>query len=143
MDYNNFNSNKNGGSDKEGCKDIPCGFQDLDPSAFTLLGALVSEIMASNLPLNVQNSVGNWLSLVGQTMMTFAAQQSYFESGPGLCHNKKNKNISNDFCENDKDDSNGSGDSKNIEALCNCVNSLLVEVDCLKKEVRELKKSRR
>lgn len=96
---NNMNfGNTEGFSDTEGCEDIPGGFQSLNPMLVVAVGELIGNIMAGNMPFNVQNIVGNWLMLVGQAIITFNAQQQYFQTGPGRYFNPKNFNIVNPFC---------------------------------------------
>lgn len=74
------------------------GFQDLNPELFVLIGELLGNAIAGNLPFNVQNSLGNWFQLVGQAMLTFNAQQQYFQGGTGRYYNPKYKNVANPFC---------------------------------------------
>lgn len=52
-DYQN-KSNKNGVE----CNDIPGGFQELNPEIFTIIAALIGEILAGNMPFNVQYAIG-------------------------------------------------------------------------------------
>lgn len=162
MDFDDkFNSNNSNGEHSEGCKDIPNGFQEMDPKIFTLIGGVLGDALAGSLPLNIQNAMGNWLCLVGQAMLAFAAQQAYFESGPGRCYHDKNKNITNPFCPNDTSNisnlspnsakgsnatnngsSNGNNKSEDVETLSKSVNDLLREVNELKKEIRDIKKNK-
>ena len=58
--------------------------------------------MAANLPFNVQNSVANWLMLVGQAMLVYNAQQQYFQTGPGRYYDIRNKNVTNPFVHNNQ-----------------------------------------
>ena len=117
---NNNNSTNN--SCNMGCSDIPNGFQSLNPELFVIIGEILGNIIAGNIPYNVQNAVGNWLELVGQAILTFNAQQQYFQGGPGRYFNPKNYNVSNSFCSTpptntaqnncSNDDSNNSSKSK-------------------------------
>lgn len=86
------------GTGDPGCNDIPGGFQEVDPMLVAVIGELLGNIIAGNLPFNVQNVVGNWLTLVGQSILTFNAQQQYFQGGPGRYYNIKNLNVTNPFC---------------------------------------------
>lgn len=83
-----------------GCHDIPGGFQSLNPQLFAVVGEILGDIIAGNLPFNVQNAVGNWLQLVGQVILTYNAQQQYFQGGPGRYFNYRYYNVSNPFCGN-------------------------------------------
>lgn len=80
------------------CRDIPNGFQDVDPQLFILIGEILGNILSGRLPFNVQNALGNWLQLVGQVIETYNAQQQYFQGGPGIYFNPKSYNVSNPFC---------------------------------------------
>lgn len=87
--FNNNSSNNNSsnqsntsGSQTFGFEET-VGFQDLNPNIFCMIGELAGQVMASNLPFNVQNALGNWLLLVGQVMVTFNSQQQYFIGGAG------------------------------------------------------------
>ena len=55
----------------------------IPPEVFTVIGEVLGTLEASNMPLNVQNSVGNWLELIGQAILTYNAQQQLLEQGPG------------------------------------------------------------
>lgn len=92
--YSNSSDNEN----NLGCNDIPNGFQTLHPELFALIGELLGNIIAGSLPFNVQNAIGNWLQLVGQAILTFNAQQQYFQAGPGRYYDLKNYNVVNPFC---------------------------------------------
>ena len=70
-------------SQREACSDIPGGFQDIPPQLLLVIGELLGNIIAGNLPFNIQNVVGNWLQLVGQAIEVFNAQQQYYQGGPG------------------------------------------------------------
>jgi hypothetical protein len=81
-----------------GCCDIPNGFQSLNPQLFVVIGEILGNILAGSIPSNVQNSLGNWFELVGQAILTYNAQQQYFEQGPGRYFNPRNYNVGNSFC---------------------------------------------
>lgn len=55
-------------------------------------------IVAGSIPFNVKNALGNWLELVGQAILTYNAQQQYFQGGPGGYFNPIYYNVSNPFC---------------------------------------------
>lgn len=128
--------------------DIPGGFQDVPPVLFVVIGQILGNILAGNLPLNVQNSLGNWLGLVGQTIVTFAGQQQYFQGGPGRYYNPIYRNASNPFCENSGIDERGINDSgvKNLNSTIGSnfnagdkILNLEKDIESLKKELEELK----
>ncbi|MGG7176848.1 hypothetical protein ACQPU1_04585 [Clostridium paraputrificum] len=148
MNFCGYKENNQGNqfNDGEGCRDMPGGFQDLNPQLFILIGELMGNIMAGSLPFNVQNAVGNWLQLVGQAIETFNAQQQYQQNGPGRYYNPKNKNVTNPFCPNDGTNNTstnqGSSGNEEIEELKSCICNLLNEVQKLRKEVEDIKKDK-
>ena len=145
--YSNLNNNSNNSKDNtqnnnnnnNGCCDIPNGFQSLNPELFVIIGTLLGEIIAGNLPSNVQNSIGNWFSLIGQVIMTYNAQQQYFEGGPGDCFNPKNFNTSNSSCSNNttsnSSNNNQSSNKDKIEELENKINNLIKEIKEIKNNI--------
>ena len=94
----NSSNNNNSNSNYYGCNDIPNGFQTLHPELFIIIGEILGNIVAGSVPFNVQNSIGNWLQLVGQAILTYNAQQQYFQAGPGRYYEARNYNIVNPFC---------------------------------------------
>lgn len=132
---------------EQGC-DIPGGFQDMDPQLFILIAELIGNIMAGELPFNIQNAIGNWLQLVGQAIETYNAQQQYFQSGPGRYYNRQNKNVSNPFCSTNNDESSSDGESqqqegngeKEIAELKNQVLRLCDEINILKEKINNIEK---
>lgn len=118
---NNFNSNSSSNntnsSSNIGCNDIPNGFQSLNPELFIIIGEILGNIIAGSTPFNVQNALGNWLQLVGQAILTYNAQQQYFQIGPGRYFSPENYNINNPFCTttstNTSQNSTSSNDNKN------------------------------
>jgi hypothetical protein len=55
-------------------------FFSLPPNQYALLSALIAVLLAENLDLNQQNSLGNFIVNVGSTMLTIAAQGQLIES---------------------------------------------------------------
>mgnify|MGYP005793426629 FL=1 len=53
---------------------------NIDPQSFSLLAIAVGAAVVGDLNANEQNSVGNWLELVGQYILTHAAHQQLIES---------------------------------------------------------------
>ncbi|NFS68305.1 hypothetical protein FDF16_09515 [Clostridium botulinum] len=111
------NDNATNKSCNMGCYDIPNGFQSLNPQLFVAIGGILGDILAGSIPSNVQASIGNWLVLVGQAILTFNSQQIYFQQGPGRYFNPCNYNVDNPFCEttskNTTQNNSSSKDSKN------------------------------
>lgn len=95
--------------------DIPCGFQDINPTVFIILGEVVGDLLSGQLPFNVANAVANWLNLIGQIVETYATQQVYSESGPGRYYSPLYKNVANPFCSCTEVSSSASGSNGNSE----------------------------
>ncbi len=144
---------------ESGC-DVPGGFQDLDPQLFILIGELLGNVMAGNMPFNIQNAIGNWLQLVGQAIETYNAQQQYFQNGPGRYYNIKYRNTGNPFTTDgytaDESDTSKTNNVSSTSGRCSCdldrsttgrcscnldstINTLIQEIEDLKKEVENLK----
>ena len=120
-----------------------------------MIGELLGNVMAGNLPFNIQNVVGNWLQLVGQAIEVYNAQQQYYQGGPGRYYNYIYRNAANPFCPDgsDEDQANISSNKKktskskaktssdeSIKELKSSIKELSNEVRELKKEIEELKK---
>lgn len=52
----------------------------IDPNLFTLIAVAVGYACVGNFDVNEQNSIGNWIIMVGQYVLTHAAQQQLNES---------------------------------------------------------------
>ncbi|MDO4535090.1 MAG: hypothetical protein Q4B63_04675 [Clostridium perfringens] len=115
-----------------GCDDIPGGFQDLNPEFFTMIGSLLGQIAANNMPFNVQYAIGNWLQLLSQVILAYNAQQQYLQNGPGRYYDIRNKNINNSECESSKDSSKGCDCKKELYELKKHIKVLYEEIDRLK-----------
>ncbi|ALB46910.2 MAG: hypothetical protein LKH93_09195 [Clostridium beijerinckii] len=132
------------------CRDIPNGFQDVDPQLFILIGEILGNILSGRLPFNVQNALGNWLQLVGQVIETYNAQQQYFQGGPGIYFNPKSYNVSNPFCsssQNTNSSKNKPNKSTNDikkknseEDMDSKINHLELSLNDLREEIKEIKK---
>ena len=48
---------------------------NINPELFSTIGAIIGFILESDFDANELNSIGNWIILVGQFMLTTAAQQ--------------------------------------------------------------------
>ena len=111
--------------------------------------------IANQIPFNIQNAVGNIFELLGQVIITFNAQQQYFQGGPGRYYNPIYRNSSNPFCETTTDEggkntsgnasskstSNKNVKSKSQESSNSNKSSKSIEnrIDKLEKEIGELK----
>lgn len=127
------------------CSDIPGGFQKLYPELFVLIGEVLGNVISKKLPSNVQNSFGNWLQLVGQVILTYNAQQQYFQGGPGRYFSPKYYNATNPFCSDtqstvdgeEKENSINKGSKKNKSKE---MKNIQAQIDELNKELNKLKK---
>lgn len=154
------NSNANASeSSRNAFSDIPGGFQDADPQLLNLISTIIANMTAQNLPFNVQNVIGNWLQLLGQAILTFNAQQQYYQGGPGRVYNPIYRNAANPFCPDGSDesqanistsrkktyknkkktDSNITSD-ESIKELKNSIKELNNEIIELRGDIEELKK---
>lgn len=52
----------------------------LPPKTFTLVSVLLGFVLIDDLPADKQNSLGNFIILVGQVIATNATQQSYVDN---------------------------------------------------------------
>ena len=141
-DQHNGTSNNNSNTNNNyGCYDIPNGFQDLSPELFIIIGEILGNIIAGSIPFNVQNTLGNWLQLVGQAIETYNAQQQYFQSGPGRYYDPKNFNVANPFCNSNstKTTTSNNSNSKNNDANIARIEELEKQVQELTNEINEIK----
>lgn len=138
------------------CNDVFNGFQKLYPELFIVMGEIIGNIISRKLPANVQNSFGNWLQLIGQAILTYNAQQQYFQGGPGRYFSPIYYNVSNPFCsgnlsygENFKNTDcfeHNEGKSckrkkvsrSDIAKLDNNINQLVKEINSLKQEIDKI-----
>lgn len=155
-EYRDDNSSDNeeappGVADEEcrcGDSDIPGGFQDLNPMLFIIIAQIIGDITASRIPFNVQNALGNWLQLIGQAILTYNAQQQYFQGGPGRYYNPIYRNSANPFCQNTVDESGAniagtssrsSGKSSTTTSNSSDNKELQKRVESLENEIEKLK----
>lgn len=73
---------------------------NIDPQLFSWIACAVGSLCADGYSANEQNSFGNWLILVGQFILTTAAQKQLinsrnrvFDSGESWSQNGSNNNI--------------------------------------------------
>lgn len=57
-------------------------FDKISPNQFTLIASILGVLLNHDLDVNEQNSLGNFLVSVGQTMLTAAAQALNQEAHP-------------------------------------------------------------
>lgn len=155
-EYINWNcgGDSQGSGNTNNCRffdsDIYGGFQDINPEIFLLMGNLIGTVMSENMPFNVQNAVGNWITLIGQTILTYNAQQQYFQNGPGRYYEARWRNVGNPFCPNsgvssetgNNTDTGNSRKSNNLNQnseLIERINNLEKELNYLKRELNNLR----
>lgn len=111
------------------------GFQQMHPEEFVILAEILGNLSSLNLSYNLQNTIGNWLQLLGQVLITFNGQQQYFEQGPGRVFQPQNFNIDNADCPQ-----NQSVSQQELAALSAQLETLQSGLDALKKRLAELEK---
>lgn len=57
---------------------------NLDPLELTAIGCILGLVMSEGLDFNEQNTIGNFLELVGQVILTYNAQQETVEANSNL-----------------------------------------------------------
>ena len=87
-----------------------------NPQTYSFIATAIGYICTINYNIDEQNSIGNWLILVGQFILTNAAQQQLIESRK----NKNNKNINN---------------YNNIDLLIDALNKIQQELNNLKGKI--------
>jgi len=109
---------------------------NIDPNTFSLIGVAIAAVLVGDLNVNEQNSIGNWFELVGQYMLTHAAQQQVIEA------RMENSNINI----NSKKYKNGTGgpyeDNEQGKSNQNQrpeVDFLLEQVEKIQKELQNIK----
>lgn len=106
---------------------------NLDPQLFSWLAVIVGSACVGDYTANEQNSFGNWLILVGQFILTAAAQQTLIEA----------RLESNNININSKEHKNGgsfyANGSKSNQTQRSEVDFLLDAVARLERELNNLK----
>ena len=133
---------------RKACSDVPGGFQDFNPQILNLITVLFGNIAAQKMPFNVQNALGNWLQLLGQVIITFNAQQQYFQGGPGRIYSPIYRNAANPFCSKSSDEGQANvssskkkkttSSSENKVQSSNDINELKKSISELSKQIKEL-----
>ncbi|MDS0525994.1 hypothetical protein NNC19_09915 [Clostridium sp. SHJSY1] len=136
------NPNNSETKNNPGCFDIPNGFQNLNPELFVAISGILGEIISGNIPFNVQNALGNWFELLGQVILTYNAQQQYFQGGPGRYFCPNNYNVNNPFCNTNQNsstqNSQNSSITKRIDELESHINTLMTEIEKLQNKINSL-----
>ncbi|GAA0125830.1 hypothetical protein [Clostridium senegalense] len=126
-------------------------FQGMDPQTFIVIAEMIGNFIGGDTPFNVQNAIGNWLMLIGQAIVTYNAQQQYFEGGPGRCFDCNNFNINNPDVNQDNNNvnqnnnnvnqgNNGKNYDEELIMIAKKINELTLEITKLKKEIELIKK---
>ena len=68
---------------------------NIEPNSFATSAFLIGLILSQKLSLEEQDSIGNWLQLVGLTMQTYASQQITIDASK--IDNKDKSNDSSDI----------------------------------------------
>lgn len=108
-----------------------------DPHLFAMLAVTVGFASVGDYNANEQNSIGNWLILVGQYILTHAAQQQLIETrleNNNLnINSQKNKNgQGGPFTDNEQGKSNQT-QREEVDFLLNAVQKIQKELENLKK----------
>lgn len=109
---------------------------NIDPPTFSFTAVLIGAILVGDLDVNEQNAIGNWFELIGQYILTNAAQQQLLES------RIENTNINI----NSKKAKNGGGpftsdSNKSNQNQRNEVDFLLQEIQKIEIELQKLQKN--
>lgn len=113
-------------------------FQSVNPELFILVGELLGNVIANEIPLNVQNAVGNWLQLVGQAILTYNAQQQYYQQGPGRYFTPDSFNVDNSFCQSNQQTQNGMS-AEQVKQLQETLEQLVKRIETLEQELKQIK----
>ena len=112
---------------------IVIGFQKIQPEEFIILAEIIGNLSALEMPYNLQNTIGNWLQLLGQVLITFNGQQQYYEQGPGRVFHQSNLNVDNSDCSQ-----NQAASQIDIEVLAQQIQALQSSVEQLKNRLDDL-----
>ena len=110
---------------------------NLDPHIFSLLAVMVGYAAIGHLNVNEQNSIGNWFELVGQYMLTHAAQQQVIEgrleNSNININSKKHKNGGSYYTDNENGKSN-QNQRKEVDLILETLSIMQEELNKLKKQ---------
>ena len=102
-----------------------------NPEIFTLTGIIVGVILEGDYTADELNSIGNWLILVGQVLLTTSAQQQ-------LINNRFQNNVGSRI----KSDSNNHNNANPTLLTVNDIEFISKELNKIKKDLNDLKSSR-
>lgn len=110
----------------------------IDPQVFALIGVGVGAVIVSDLNAGEQNALGNWFELVGQYILTHAAQQQLVESriqnNNININSKKYKNGGSCFTDNENNKSNQNQRAE-VDFLIDIVKKMQDELNNLKSKI--------
>ncbi len=101
---------------------------NINPELFTVIGCIVGLIVEDDYNANELNSIGNWLILVGQVLLTTAAQQQLI-----------NARYSNNEGSNIKSDANNHYTKNQEKANQSDLNNLARTIEIMAQEINKLK----
>ena len=101
---------------------------NINPELFTIIGCIVGLIVEDDFNANELNSIGNWLILVGQVLLTTAAQQQLI-----------NARYSNNEGSNIKSDANNHYAKNQEKANQSDLNNLARTIEIMSQELNKLK----
>lgn len=111
-------------------------FKNTKPHEFTLIAVAVGYALVGNLNVNEQNSLGNWLIMMGQYLLTHAAQQQLIE---GRLENY-NININSKKCKQGGSFYTDNNQAKSNQTQRNEVDFLIQEINKIKDELKKMNK---
>lgn len=107
----------------------------IDPHTFSIIAVAVGYACVGDYNANEQNSIGNWLILVGQYILTHAAQQQLIESrienNNINSNSKKAKKGGSPYTDNVNHKSN-QNQRNEVDFLLDALNKMQQELDKLK-----------
>lgn len=108
-----------------------------DPHTFTLIAVAVGYACVGDFDINEQNSIGNWLIMVGQYVLTHAAQQQLIESrlenSNINTNSKKAKAGGSIYTDNEQGRSNQT-QRREVDFLLKALDKIQKELENIKKE---------
>lgn len=102
---------------------------NINPEIFSTIGAIVGFILEDDLNANELNSIGNWIILVGQFMLTTAAQQQLINYRYQNNLGSRIKSDSKDHTVKNKEKANKS----DVDILIKRIKKLEIELNEIKK----------
>ena len=110
---------------------------NIDPHVFTLIAVAVGYACIGDYNANEQNSIGNWIIMVGQYILTHAAQQQLIESrienSNININSKKAKKGGSVFTDNNQNKSN-QNQRPEVDFLMDAMKKMEKELERIKKD---------